>query len=58
MKLENLKKKSVWVALISFIVLICKSYKLFELPDNLDIMVNSLLGILVMLGIVVDDSKE
>jgi uncharacterized membrane protein len=54
LKLESFKKKSVWVAIISFAVLLGKTYKLFEVPENFSSLVDLGLSILTMLGIVVD----
>lgn len=54
LKLESFKKKSVWVAIISFAVLLGKTYKLFEVPENFNTLVDLGLSILTMLGIIVD----
>jgi uncharacterized membrane protein len=54
MKLENLRKKSVLVALISFVVLIANTYGLFKLPDNFNDIVNAAFTLLTLLGIIIE----
>lgn len=54
LKLESFKKKSVWVAIISFAALLGKTYNLFNVPENFNTLVDLGLGILLTLGIIVD----
>jgi uncharacterized membrane protein len=54
LKLESFKKKSVWVAIISFAALLGKTYNLFDVPENFNTLVDLGLGILLTLGIIVD----
>lgn len=45
------KNKGLWLSIASFIALMAKTFNLFEVPANYDELVNTLLGILVMAGI-------
>jgi hypothetical protein len=58
MKLENIKRKSIVLCLVSLLVLTGKTFKLFEVPENFSTLVDLLLTVLIGLGIVIDDKKE
>jgi phi LC3 family holin len=51
---ERLRNKVFLTALVAFIIMVVKQFNLFEVPDNWETLLNSLLGLLIMLGIVVD----
>lgn len=51
---SRIRNKAFWVALAAFVAMMSKQFNLFEVPDNYDELVNTCLGLLVMLGIVVD----
>jgi uncharacterized membrane protein len=51
---ERLRNK-LWVAsLISFIILLAKTFNLFEVPSNIDTLVDLFLSILSGAGILID----
>lgn len=50
----RLQSKVFWMALASLFIFIVKSFKLFELPSNVDVIVNVILGSLVTMGILID----
>lgn len=51
---KRLQNKAFWVALAAFIALMGKTFNLFQVPDNYNELVNMFLGLLIMLGIIVD----
>ncbi|MCT8978857.1 phage holin [Clostridium sp. CX1] len=51
---KRLQNKAFWVALAAFISLMAKTFNLFTVPDNYNDLVNTLLGILTMVGIIID----
>lgn len=51
---ERLRNKVFLTALVAFIVMIAKQFNLFVVPDNWEVLLNSVLALLIMLGIVVD----
>lgn len=52
----RLKNKAFWVSMISAIVLLAQQLGINIFPSNFANIVNSLLGVLTMLGILVDTS--
>ncbi|WP_243099088.1 phage holin [Clostridium sp. MF28] len=52
----RLKNKSFWVYIASAIVLLSQQLGFKIFPDNWNDIVNTVLGVLTMLGIVVDNS--
>jgi phi LC3 family holin len=53
---KRLKNRAFWVALAAFISLMAKTFNLFTVPENYNELVNTLLGVLTMLGIIIDPS--
>lgn len=51
---KRLQNKAFWVAVAAFIALMGKTFNLFTVPENYNELVNTLLGLLTMMGIVVD----
>lgn len=49
---NRLKNYGLWVSLSSFVLIILQNSGISILPEQWDIYVNSILGILVLLGIV------
>lgn len=54
----RLQNKAFWVALVSAVVLLTQQLGLNIFPSNWTEILNSLLGILTILGIVIDPSTE
>lgn len=52
----RLKNKAFWVAIASAMTLLAQQLGLNVIPENYTEIVNSVLGILTMLGIIVDTS--
>ncbi|WP_442878374.1 holin [Clostridium sp.] len=52
------KNYGLWIAIASFIPLLLQGFGLDYLPGNYDQIVNSLLGILVMAGIISNPTTE
>ena len=50
----RLRNKTFWVSLAAFVAMMAKQFNLFEVPSNYEEIVNTALGLLVMLGIIVD----
>jgi phi LC3 family holin len=55
---SRLKNKAFWVSLAAFIALMGKTFNLFVVPDNYDQLVNMFLGLLTMLGIIINPTTE
>jgi phi LC3 family holin len=51
---ERLRNKAFWTALIAFTVMVAKQFNLFDVPDNINTIVDAGLGLLIMLGIIID----
>jgi phi LC3 family holin len=51
---SRLRNKAFWLALAAFIAMMAKQFNLFEVPENYNEIIDMGLGLLVMLGIVVD----
>jgi uncharacterized membrane protein len=51
---ERLRNKAFLTALAAFIIMVAKQFNLFEIPDNWETLFNSGMGLLIMLGIVID----
>lgn len=51
---KRLRNKLFVTSLISFIILLAKTFNLFEVPSNIDTLVDMLLGILSGAGILID----
>lgn len=51
---KRLQNKAFWVALAAFIALMGKTLNLFNAPDNYNQLVDMFLGLLTMLGIIID----
>ncbi|MDO6355261.1 phage holin [Caloramator sp. CAR-1] len=50
----RLRNKAFWVSLAAFVAMMAKQFGWFEVPPNYEEIVNSALGLLVMLGIIID----
>jgi phi LC3 family holin len=55
---ERLRNKVFLTALVAFIIMVVKQFNLFEVPDNWETLLNSALGLLIMLGIIVDPTTS
>ena len=51
---SRLQNKAFILSVISFIVLLVKTFTNYELPSNFDVIVNAALSILSALGILID----
>lgn len=59
MKLDwkvRLRNKAFWVALFSLLGLIGRTFGVFEVPDNYELIVDIVLSLFVALGVVIDPS--
>lgn len=54
MKQSRFRNKGLWVAVASFILLMLQTFGVHVVPEQFNDLVNSLLGILVMAGILSD----
>jgi len=52
--LNRIRNKVFLLTLTGAIVMIAKQFNLFEVPANWEVLVNTILSLLIMLGIVVD----
>jgi len=52
--LNRIRNKVFLTTLIAAIIMIAKQFNLFEVPANWEALVNTVLSLLIMLGIVVD----
>ncbi|MHC1682835.1 MAG: phage holin [Clostridiaceae bacterium] len=50
----RLRNKAFVVSLISFIVLMTKTFIKYEFPENFELIINTFLSLLTMLGILID----
>jgi uncharacterized membrane protein len=53
---ERLRNKAFLTALAAFVVMVAKQFNLIEIPDNWETLFNSGMGLLIMLGIIIDPS--
>ena len=53
---SRLRNKTFVLSVIGFVVLLLKTFTKYELPSNFDIIVNTALGILTALVILIDPS--
>ncbi|KZL88729.1 phage holin [Clostridium magnum] len=51
---KRLQNKAFWLAVAALVALMGKTFNLFTIPDNYDELINMILGLLTMLGIVID----
>ena len=62
MKLLDVKRwtnKGLWISIIAFVVLMAKTFGYAEyIPENYQVLVDMLLGILVMMGILNDPNTD
>lgn len=54
LKLESYKKKSVWVAVASFIALTAKTFNVIHLPPDFEVWYTAFFSLLTTLGILID----
>ena len=50
----RLRNKAFWVSATALIVLIAKTFKLFEVPADWETTVNTALSLLVAMGVLID----
>lgn len=55
---NRFRNKKFLLALAAFIAMMAKQFNLFEIPTNWDDIVNAGLGLLVMLGIVINPVED
>jgi phi LC3 family holin len=55
---SRLKNKAFILSCIGFVIMLVKTFTKYELPSNLDVLINTGLGILTALGIVIDPTTE
>ncbi|SHH35849.1 phage holin [Clostridium grantii] len=55
---NRLKNKMLWVSVIALIPMLCQSFGLDILPSNYTEVSNSILGIVILLGLVNNPSTE
>ena len=51
---ERLRNKVFLTSLVALIVMVAKQFNLFEVPDNWETLLNSVLALFIMLGVVID----
>jgi phi LC3 family holin len=51
---SRIRNKAFWLSISGFVLLMAKSFHLFEIPENYDEIVNMVLGLLTMMGILID----
>lgn len=52
--LARIRNKAFWVSALALIVLIVKTFNLFEVPADWEITINVALGLLVAMGVIID----
>lgn len=55
---KRLQNKAFILAVIAFIILVVKTFTKVEIPNNIDVIINTLISILVGLGILVDPTSD
>lgn len=50
----RLRNKAFWASALAFICMMAKQFNLFNVPDDYSAVIDSLLGALIALGILVD----
>lgn len=50
----RLRNKAFWVSAAALLALVAKTFKLFDVPDNFEVIVNLALGLLVGMGVIID----
>lgn len=53
---SRLKNKAFWIYLISTIVTLTQLFGVKVFPDNWETILNTVLGLLVVMGVIVDNS--
>jgi phi LC3 family holin len=53
---SRIRNKAFWLSIAAFVAMMAKQFNLFEVPTNFNDIVNTGLGLLVMLGIIIDPS--
>jgi phi LC3 family holin len=53
---SRLKNKTFWIYLISTIVTLTQLFGVKVFPDNWETILNTVLGLLVVMGVIVDNS--
>lgn len=49
---DKLKNYGLWLSTFSFIAIVCQNFNRITIPDNYYELVNTFLGILVLLGLI------
>ena len=52
--LNRIRNKVFLLTLTGAIVMIAKQFNLFEVPANWEVLINTILSLLIMLGVVID----
>lgn len=58
MKLDRFKNYGLWVSIFAFIPMLLQAFSINIIPENYSEIVNSLLGILVVAGIISNPTTE
>jgi phi LC3 family holin len=51
---ERFRNKAFWTALVAFVIMVAKQFNLFDVPEDINAIVDAGLGLLIMLGIIID----